>query len=61
MGSIRSRRVLRLLPKASRELFTGSVERMLGRPFSQPSLLLEHLMAHLVAARQLLQHHKAGE
>jgi len=27
----------------------------------KPSLLLEHLTAYLVAARQLLQHQKAGE
>lgn len=48
-------------PKASRKLFLETVEHMLLRPPLWPSLLLEHLTAHLVTACQLLQHQKAGE
>lgn len=32
-----------------------------GAARSGPSLLFEHLTAHLVTARQLLQHQKVGE
>lgn len=40
-------------PKASRKLFLETVEHMLLRPPLWPSLLLEHLTAHLVTACQL--------